>query len=99
MGAPSLRLLCPTRVRAASRRRVQEVVWCGRASCGSRAAGLLRYRVCGRCRLLRYCSVACQRADWRDAHRAHCVVPPPLPAPSDGASERHLRDGGLEGTP
>ncbi|XP_078737410.1 uncharacterized protein LOC144951159 isoform X1 [Lampetra fluviatilis] len=76
-----------------------EVVWCGRASCGSRAAGLLRYRVCGRCRLLRYCSVACQRADWRDAHRAHCVVPPPLPAPSDGASERHLRDGGLEGTP
>nr|XP_032832323.1 uncharacterized protein LOC116955388 [Petromyzon marinus]XP_032832324.1 uncharacterized protein LOC116955388 [Petromyzon marinus] len=79
-----------------------EVVWCGRASCGSRAAGLLRYRVCGRCKLLRYCSVACQRADWRDGHRARCVAPPPPPPPpppSNGEPERHLSDGFLEGTP
>ena len=29
--------------------------------------------LCGRCRAVAYCSVPCQRADWRD-HKKHCFV-------------------------
>ncbi|KAJ7149217.1 hypothetical protein C8R43DRAFT_505086 [Mycena crocata] len=34
-------------------------------------------KVCARCRFVRYCSRACQRADWPQ-HRLYCHIPPVL---------------------
>jgi hypothetical protein len=48
------------------------------AACGhsptaaSGATELIFMPTCGRCRLVRYCNVACQRAHW-SAHRASCA--------------------------
>jgi hypothetical protein len=36
---------------------------------------------CGRCRSVRYCSPACQRADWR-RHKPDCVAREALPVPN-----------------
>ena len=38
---------------------------------GPNATELIRRKRCGGCRLVRYCSVACQTADW-PSHKAAC---------------------------
>lgn len=32
-----------------------------------------RFSVCGKCKMSRYCSVACQRADWSGKHKPICT--------------------------
>merc|ERR1719181_2645387 len=38
-----------------------------------------RFRLCGRCRLVRYCSKDCQRFDWILYHKKICSPPPVHP--------------------
>jgi hypothetical protein len=85
---------------------MQELIWyAGHGPDGAECAGVLeaylcagcRQQVaakrCGRCMLVRYCSVACQRAD-RPAHRAACNAAPvpsraarrPRPPPLESAA-------------
>ena len=43
-----------------------------RCTTGAREADVPRGKLCGGCKLVPYCGVACQRADWR-AHKAGCL--------------------------
>ncbi len=48
---------------------------CGNPRCGSfaeRSEGELPLKHCGGCRAVRYCGAECQRAHWREGHRAEC---------------------------
>ena len=46
--------------------------WCSAAGCSKTADD-----VCARCRVARYCSKACQKADWGEGgHKRECVAPP-----------------------
>lgn len=40
--------------------------------CGKRESPQQRFRKCSRCRLVRYCSVDCQRQHWQAQHKAAC---------------------------
>lgn len=42
------------------------------AACGAQCAA--KESACGRCKCVRYCSPACQRADWNDGHSHLCGV-------------------------
>ena len=44
------------------------------ANCGVNA-GITKHKLCGGCRLVRYCSVKCQKQDWgRGGHKENCLV-------------------------
>ncbi len=48
---------------------------CGNPRCGNfaeRSEGALPLKQCGGCRAVRYCGAECQRAHWREGHRAEC---------------------------
>ncbi len=48
---------------------------CGNPRCSNfagRSEGDLPLKQCGGCRAVRYCGAACQRAHWREGHRAEC---------------------------
>ena len=49
--------------------------------CGAASSSLKR---CGRCHAASYCSVDCQRNDWKAGHKAACIV-------SDGAAAMPVR--------
>ncbi len=64
--------LQPSRQRALPRLRV-----CGNSGCGNFAGeseGALPFKQCGGCRAVRYCGADCQRAHWREGHRAECKL-------------------------
>jgi len=53
---------------------------CANAGCGGtlqRFAGgrttAAKYRACAQCRVAYYCTVACQKADWKARHKASCL--------------------------
>ncbi len=61
---------------AAALRRVEESVYrC--AVCGSVGTAEAKLQRCGSCKRVEYCSVACQRADWK-AHKPLCKSEPSL---------------------
>ncbi len=72
-GAPPPALaLPPCRQGALPRLRV-----CGYSGCGNFAGeseGALPFKQCGGCRAVRYCGADCQRAHWREGHRAECKM-------------------------
>ncbi len=48
---------------------------CGNPTCcnfGAEREGALPFKQCGGCRAVRYCGAGCQRAHWREGHRAEC---------------------------
>ncbi len=48
---------------------------CGNPRCSNfagRSEGDLPLKQCGGCRAVRYCGAACQRAHWREGHKAEC---------------------------
>ncbi len=48
---------------------------CGGPGCANFAGpceGALPLKQCGGCRAARYCGADCQRAHWREGHRAEC---------------------------
>ncbi len=48
---------------------------CGNPRCsnfGMECEGVLPLKQCGGCRAVRYCGADCQRAHWREGHRAEC---------------------------
>ncbi len=48
---------------------------CGNPRCGNfaeRSEGALPLKQCGGCRAVRYCGAECQRAHWREGHKAEC---------------------------
>ncbi len=48
---------------------------CGNPRCGSfaqKGEGALPLKQCGGCRAVRYCGAECQKAHWRDGHKAEC---------------------------
>ncbi len=48
---------------------------CGGPRCcnfASESEGALTFKQCGGCRAVRYCGADCQRAHWREGHRAEC---------------------------
>ncbi len=48
---------------------------CGNPRCGNigcEGEWALRLKQCGGCRAVRYCEADCQRAHWREGHRAEC---------------------------
>ncbi len=50
---------------------------CGNPACCNFAKereGALPFKQCGGCRAVRYCGADCQRAHWREGHRAECKV-------------------------
>ncbi len=62
--------LQPSRQGALTRLRV-----CGNPHCSNFAGeseGALPFKQCGGCRAVRYCGADCQRAHWREGHRAEC---------------------------
>ncbi len=64
--------LPPSRQGALPRLRV-----CGNSGCGNFAEeseGALPFKQCGGCRAVRYCGADCQRAHWREGHRAECKM-------------------------
>ncbi len=64
--------LQPSRQGAMPRLRV-----CGNPRCGNFAEeseGALPFKQCGGCRAVRYCGPDCQRAHWREGHRAECKL-------------------------
>ncbi len=64
--------LQPSRQGALPRLRV-----CGNPRCGNFAGeceGELPFKQCGGCRAVRYCGADCQRAHWREGHRAECKL-------------------------
>ena len=56
---------------------------CGRADCGKKAK--LR---CSRCKMVRYCTTACQAADWEAGHKNICRPRSAAPAPARSTSGR-----------
>ncbi len=62
--------LPPSRALAFSRLRV-----CGNPRCGKLAGqgeGALPFSLCSGCRAVRYCGADCQKAHWREGHKAEC---------------------------
>ncbi len=62
--------LPPSRQGALPRLRV-----CGNPCCsnfGEKCEGALPFKQCGGCRAVRYCGADCQRAHWREVHKAEC---------------------------
>ncbi len=62
--------LPPSRAGALPRLRV-----CGNPRCcnfAGESEGALPLKQCGGCRAVRYCGADCQRAHWREGHRAEC---------------------------
>ena len=51
---------------------------CGKNEGKERAATLDRYKKCNACLEVNYCSKECQTRDWRDSHKARCVIVPLL---------------------
>ena len=49
------------------------------ARCRAERTGSGEFKKCSRCRMVRYCSAACQREDW-PFHRARCPEPARIPA-------------------
>ncbi len=50
---------------------------CGNPRCSNFAEeseGALPFKQCGGCRAVRYCGADCQRAHWREGHRAECKL-------------------------
>ncbi len=48
---------------------------CGGPRCcnfASESEGALTFKQCGGCRAVRYCGAECQRAHWREGHKAEC---------------------------
>ncbi len=48
---------------------------CGNPRCGNfsgESEGELPFKQCGGCRAVRYCGAECQRAHWREGHKAEC---------------------------
>ncbi|CAM9586666.1 unnamed protein product [Scytosiphon promiscuus] len=48
---------------------------CSRPTCGQRqgsASGGCKFKVCSRCQSAMYCSAECQKAHWREGHKAEC---------------------------
>lgn len=47
---------------------------CSNEPCSKTAkrAGVRQLLLCGRCRSIWYCSAACQKADWKQNHKAVC---------------------------
>ncbi len=48
---------------------------CGNPVCGNftgESEGVLPLKQCGGCRAVRYCGADCQRAHWREGHKAEC---------------------------
>ncbi|CAM9811585.1 unnamed protein product, partial [Hapterophycus canaliculatus] len=48
---------------------------CSRPTCGQRqgsASGGCKFKVCSRCQVAMYCSSECQKAHWREGHKAEC---------------------------
>ena len=41
---------------------------CDRKGCQKEAK-----KHCGKCKVVRYCSVECQRLDWQNGHQASCM--------------------------
>ncbi len=65
-------VLPPSRAGALPRLRV-----CGNPRCcnfGGESEGALPLKQCGGCRAVRYCGADCQRAHWREGHRAECAA-------------------------
>ncbi len=63
-------LLPPSRMGALLR-----LPMCGNPRCGNFAMEFeeaLKLKSCNRCRAVRYCGADCQRAHWREGHRAEC---------------------------
>ncbi|KAG0708170.1 hypothetical protein DFH29DRAFT_893366 [Suillus ampliporus] len=50
------------------------VVRGGCAACGKEGGASGSLLLCGRCKVVRYCSEGCQRKDWK-GHKKQCVVP------------------------
>ena len=52
----------------------QAALICSNEPCSqtARAAGVSKLRMCSRCNAIWYCSAACQRADWKQQHKAVC---------------------------
>ncbi|KAF9041801.1 hypothetical protein BDZ89DRAFT_1060165 [Hymenopellis radicata] len=44
---------------------------CGNASCDRRESGTAEFQQCSSCHQIWYCSVTCQRADWK-SHKSEC---------------------------
>jgi len=45
------------------------------AYCHAFEVGDVLYRLCGQCKVARYCSSHCQIAHWRGGHKENCVTP------------------------
>ncbi|KAG2499232.1 hypothetical protein HYH03_002811 [Edaphochlamys debaryana] len=63
-------LAVPPEGRALTKLRVCGCPGCG--SFGARSETALPLRQCSACKAVRYCGPGCQRAHWRDGHRAEC---------------------------
>jgi len=62
---------------------------------GSRDAGYEggKYKVCSRCRSASYCSLECQRSDWKNSHKKVCQAPDdPLQGDASGNLFKPLPD-------
>ncbi len=55
------------------------VIKCGRLAC-LELDWKFNFRLCTRCRVRRYCSTACQKADWKQ-HKGECFLRPGLDSP------------------
>ncbi len=54
-----------------------QLYMCGNPRCGNfgcEGEWALPLKHCGRCRVVRYCGADCQRAHWREGHRAECTA-------------------------
>ena len=52
---------------------------------------------CSRCKMVHYCSAACQKADWKALHKKACYsrsYTPPAPAPVQSTAETSSSEGG-----
>ncbi|KAL1744029.1 hypothetical protein HDZ31DRAFT_74507 [Schizophyllum fasciatum] len=66
---------------------------CANEECPTRLAGEstpsdLKNRACSRCRSVYYCCISCQKAHWRNGHRADCIDKYYTPERERGISPR-----------
>ena len=45
-------------------------ITCGNSACNKRG----QFTACSKCRMVRYCSQECQKADWKASHKQLCSV-------------------------
>ena len=50
----------------------ESLISCELPSCGKLQQTKNEFKLCSRCRQVRYCSAACQQAHWKAGHKAQC---------------------------